>query len=72
MKNKTKKVPYTSISVAVQDRKKFRELKEKHRKLYSFNGFFEEILNVYEKSICPECNCIIKPKNCSCKATERM
>lgn len=62
----------TSIYVTKAGRKLFNEMHEQYRPRYKTAGFFDELLEVYAKSRCPECGNEISFKECPCKAPERL
>jgi hypothetical protein len=61
---------YTSITIRKDAAKAMQFLKCKLDAKSSTMNFFEELLDAYDKTHCPECLCEVKTKRCTCKASE--
>lgn len=68
----TRKQQFASITVHKGLVPRLRAAHAKFRPKYTVNGFYEDLLEFYEEFHCPECQTELSPKQCSCKATERM
>jgi hypothetical protein len=63
---------FASITVNKELIAKIREVHARLVPKYTVSSFYEDMLEFYERYHCPECHNKLSPKQCSCKATERM
>jgi hypothetical protein len=68
----TRKIKFSSITVHKDLIAKIRLAHARLAPKYTVNSFYEDMLEFYERYHCPECKNKLSPKQCSCKATERM
>ncbi len=63
--------PYYQITVQTHLARIFQDLHKKLFPKYSASGFLQEMLELADRSVCPECGNRINFKNCSCKDPEK-
>ncbi|MBE3122222.1 MAG: hypothetical protein IMZ58_08470 [Thermoplasmata archaeon] len=64
---------YSSISLPDQMAKKIRKMHKAYEPMMLLSGFMNDMIELYLKTHCPECNCGLKTiiESCPCKSPER-
>jgi len=62
---------YKTVTATKSSVKKFNALHKKIGKHMNTIGFFDYILEVFEKAHCPECNSLVEMR-CHCKDSETL